>query len=311
MNLDGEVKNQGVLVESLRKLFSVGNFKTKNVAVGVFGRSIITKKISVPQMSPEDLENQLYWEAEQYIPFNINEVNLDFAILGPHTATLSSEPKMDVLLVAAKKDFIQFLQGLVKEAGLEPVILDSQAFALGNAFEFNYGPAAQRQGHSTQVIIDFGASSTKVIMIEGSQTTFSRELQACGTRCSELLMERFGMSMIEAEATKILKANESHVRPILEDYAIIISEEVSRTIDFFLSQSIDNSVDGIYVCGGGSQLLGLKDALEKRLPAPISKLNPVQHIAGSGQPMNPAALREVTCLGAVATGLSLRRKGDK
>lgn len=310
ISLEGEVKNQGVLVEALRKLFSIGNFGTKNVAVSAFGRSIITKKISVPQMTSEELENQLYWEAEQYIPFNINEVNLDFAILGPSSATLSKDPKMDVLLVAAKKDFIQFLQGMIREAGLEPVIVDSQAFALGNVFEFNYGLGAQRAGQSTQVLIDFGAGSTKVTMIEGSKTTFNRDLQACGSRCSEIIMDKFGVSMLEAEKLKILNSNDPQVQAVLQDYAFAIAEEVSRTIDFFVGQSIDNSVDAIYICGGGSRLFGLQEALNKRLPAPISYLNPLKHIVGSGRKMNQAALKELSSLGAVATGLSLRRKGD-
>jgi len=310
ISLEGEVRNRDTLVLALKKLFESGNFSTKNVAVAAFGRSIITKRISVPMMSEEELDHQLYWEAEQYIPFNINEVNLDFAILGPNSQTLAQEPKMDVLLVAAKKDFIQFLQSLVKEAGLNPVIVDSQGFALANTFEFNYQSAMQEQGGTTNVLIDFGAAATKITIMEGVKTTFSRDIQFAGTRASELLIERLGISIEEAEKLKILNPNREDVEPLLLEYGRSIVDEISRSLDFFLSQSMDNSIDAIYACGGGLQLHGLLGSLNEKMPAPLIPLNPFKHIIGTGKKINPALIEDAALLGAVATGLSLRRQGD-
>jgi len=310
ISVEGEVKNRQVLVEALKKLFEVGSFGSKNVAVGAFGRSVMSKRINVPVMTYEELEHQLYWEAEQYIPFNASEVNLDFAILGPSTQTLAQEPKMDVLLVAAKKDFIESLKSLVREAGLEPVIIDTQAFALGNAFEHNYRGWVKEQGAHCCALIDFGASSTKISIMEGTRTSFHRDIQPCGTRCSEFLGDKLGVSLAEAENIKIHQATSYQVRTLIEDYAQSLVDEVSRTLDFFLSQSNDNSIDAIFYSGGAIKLEGALQILSEKMPAPIYPLNPIKHVIGSGKGVNPKGLSEIAALGAVATGLSLRKSGD-
>ena len=310
ISIEGEIKDRNAVVQALKKLFSVGNFSSKNVSVSAFGRSIISKRISVPMMTEEELDDQLYWEAEQYIPFNTDEVNLDFAILGPNTQTLAQEPKMDVLLVAAKKDFVTLLKSLVKEAGLNPVIVDTQAFALGNAFEFNYHSWLKEHGCTTAVLIDFGAGSTKISVMEGHQTTFSRDIQQCGTQCTEMIMEKFGVNLEDAERLKIEKASDPSIKPILIEYSHLIADEISKSIDFFLSQATDRSVDAIFTCGGGVNLFGLSEVLKEKMPAPVYLLNPLKHIVGTGHQVNQTALQEIACLGAVATGLSLRKSGD-
>ena len=171
-----------MIVSALKKLFELKAFTTKRVAIGAVGNAIITKKITLPRMSPTELNEQLYWEAEQYIPVNVNEMNLDFAIIGTHTQTQSpiqsqaqpGSPMMDVLLVAAKKDYISALTAIVEEAGLKPEVVDHQAFALGNSFEFNYAHLVDTSpGGVTNVIIDFGAGSTKISVVEGDKTTFT------------------------------------------------------------------------------------------------------------------------------------------
>ncbi|MFM8268945.1 MAG: type IV pilus assembly protein PilM [Pseudomonadota bacterium] len=310
ISIEGEIKDRSALIQALKKLFAVGNFSSRNVSVGAFGRSIISKRITVPMMTEEELDHQLYWEAEQYIPFNPDEVNLDFAILGPNTQTLAQEPKMDVLLVAAKKDFITLLKSLTKEAGLNPVVIDTQAFALGNAFSFNYQSWGQEHGCSTSALIDFGAGSTKISVIESQRTTFSRDIQQCGTQCSEIIMDRLGVGLEDAERLKIEKTSEPVIQPILVEYSHLLADEVSKTIDFFLSQATDRSIDAIFVCGGGVNLFGLQEILKEKMPAPIYLLNPLKHILGTGHQVNQVALREIACLGTVAAGLSLRKPGD-
>ena len=311
ISLEGEVRNRAVVVDALKRLFAVGSFSSKNVAVGAFGRSIMSKRITVPVMTEEELEHQLYWEAEQYIPFNASEVNLDFAILGPASHTLAQEPKMDVLLVAAKKEFIESLKSMVREAGLEPVIIDTQAFALGNAFEHNYASWIKEQGAHCCALVDFGAGSTKISIVEGTRTSFHRDIQPSGSRCSEFLADRLGVTVEEAEQIKISQGTKPQVRNILTDYAHSLADEISRTLDFFLSQSHDNSIDAIFYCGGAVQMEGIMEVLTKKMPAPLYPLNPIKHVIGSGQGINRTALDEVTVLGTVATGLSLRKWGDQ
>lgn len=311
ISLDGEIKEREVLVNALKKLFHQGVFKSKQVAVGAFGKTLITKKITVPQMTHAELEHQMYWEAEQYIPFNINEVNLDFAILGPHAGSqVSQEPLMDVLLVAAKKDFVATLRSLLEEANLDLEVIDSQAFALGNVFEFNSPPLSELGPSRTSVLIDLGAGTTKISVVEGDKTTFTRELAQSGTLCSQMIAEAAGISLEEAEQLKIEHSKDVLVLEAIERFTETLVEEISRSVDFFLSQGMDRSLQSVYICGGGAKLKGLAEAMSERLAIPVETLNPIQSISGAGQKMSPAVMTEIAHLGAVAVGLGLRKAGD-
>lgn len=308
---DGEIRQRAVVVNALRKLFDMNGFTSRKVAVGASGNAIITKKITVARMSEAELRDQLYWEAEQYIPFNINDVNLDFAIVGNSTQqTSQGQPMMDVLLVAAKRDYIQALTSLVEEAGLTPSIVDNQSFALGNAFEFNYGHLVDSSTGGANVIIDFGAGSTKISVVEGDKTTFTRELRQCGIACTMMLSERMGLPIDEAERIKIQESDTEAVESIVTEYIGGLVDEINRTLDYAIASNPEHAIQGIYICGGASRTYGLVEALEEKLPAPVQPLNPVQNIAGSGKKMNAQAIREMAYLGAVAIGLALRTERD-
>lgn len=306
---EGEIKEKELLTECLKALFSMRSFGSKRVAVAAFGNSIITKKISTAKVAPEELREQLYWEAEQYIPFNVNEVNLDIVVLGPDPG---NPDQIEALLIAAKKDFLQTLCDVLRAAGLVPEVIDYQAFALGNAFEFNYkhllGSATAPAPVS--VLVDFGAGTTRVAVVEGDRTVFSRDLRQCGMGCTLLLSERLGISLEEAERAKMIEVEDRGVRGVVDEFNHALTEELARTIDFFMGQSPDKSIQGIYYCGGSSHLSGLVDELEARLTAPVQALNPVQNISGSGKKMNARAVRELSYLGTVAVGLALRISGD-
>ncbi len=311
LSMDGDIIERSVVVAALKKLFSFKGFSTKRVAVGASGKSIMTKKIQTARMSVEDLGHQLYFEAEQYIPFNINEVNLDFAILGPSAKTEGEAPKMDVLLVAAKKDYVNNLTALIQEAGLEPDVVDNQAFALGNAFEFNYGHLlGSSDGGGVSVIIDFGAGSTKLSVVEGDKTTFTREVRQSGLGMTQHLSQQLGLNLMDAEKAKIMEATKGNIKSVMNDYISGLVDEISRTLDFYISQAAGKSITGVFVCGGASRTAGLAQALEAKLPAPIQALNPIQGIAGSGKKMNSQAIRELSYLGSVAIGLALRTTGE-
>lgn len=308
---DGEIKNRDVVIQALQTLFANKEFTTKRVATAGFGNSIITKKIQVDRMKLEDLREQMYWEAEQYIPFDPNDVNMDFAILGNSLSTQTSG-KMDILLVAAKKDYITSLQGVLTEAGLDAVAIDTQAFALGNSFEFNYSHVIDLEsGGGLCILLDFGAGSTKVSVFEGDKTTFNRELRQCGLSCSLLLSERLGVSLDEAENLKVSDYENPTVATVIEEHVTGLVEEVSRTIDFCLTQTADGALDGVFVCGGAARTYGLFQALQVKLTAPVKPLNPAQNIAGSGRRMNGQAIQEMMHLGTVAIGLALRSGGGR
>ena len=297
----GELKDPDKLAEGLKRLFAAG-FSSKTVAVGAFGNAIITKKVSVPRMSEDELNEQFYWEAEQYIPYSLEEVNLDFAIVGEG----SDGTSMEVLMVAAKKDYVNAMKAALEKAGLSVEVVDSQAFALGNVFEFSYG----NLGGGSNAIVDFGAGSTKVTLVEGDKTTFSRELRQCGVQITQSIADHLHVSFDEAEKIKINDPENTQITTVIRQFIYQTVEELSRTLDYAVSQANGQSLQGLYVCGGGSRLPGLFDMLVEKLPTPVHALNPIQNIAGSGKKMNGAMIRELAYLGAVAVGLALRKKGD-
>ncbi len=306
---EGEIRERAAVVMALKRLFESRAFSSRNIALGTCGNSVITKKISVPKMTPQELASQLYWEAEQYLPFNPSEVNIDYVILGP-SSQQSDVPMMDVLLVAAKKDYIKSIMELTEEAGLNPEIVDSQSFALGNAYEFNYGFNSQADD-STCAIIDFGAGTTKISVVEQRATTFARELRQSGLVCTALIAERLGIPIDQAEKAKIFEPEHEQVKPILSEFVQGLVDEIGRTLDFYSSQAPDRVLGGIYICGGASRTFGLIEALSAKVPVQIDWLNPVQKIAGSGKAMKAQVLTELACLGTVAIGLSLRAVGDR
>ncbi|MBI1861840.1 MAG: type IV pilus assembly protein PilM [Deltaproteobacteria bacterium] len=309
ISAEGEIRDRGVVITALKRLFESRAFSSRSVALGTCGNSVITKKVAMPKMAPAELSNQLYWEAEQYLPFNPSEVNIDYVILG-NSQSQGDMPMMDVLLVAAKKDYVKSVMGLVEEAGLRPEIVDSQSFALGNAFEFNYGfDPSTREG--TTAIIDFGAGTTKISIVEGHLTTFTRELRQSGVVCTALIAERLGIPPDQAEKAKIFEPEHESVRPIVSEFVQGLVEEIARTLDFYSSQAADRTLDTIYVCGGASRTLNLVEALSSKISVQIDVLNPVQKIAGSGKGMKTQVLKELGCLGTVAIGLSLRAVGDR
>lgn len=311
IGVDGEIRDRSAIIAALKSLFQNDQFSTKKVAVGASGKSVITKKITVPRMTRDELTHQLYFEAEQYIPFDVSEVNVDFAILGASHQSQGSAPMMDVLIVAAKKDYIQSLCSMVEEAGLVPEVVDNQSFALGNAFEFNYGYIGGNSNPGAAcVVIDFGAGTTKISIVEGDKTTFTRELRQCGVACTIMLSERLGIPIDQAERIKITESSAPAIKSIISEFTSTLVEEISRTLDFSIGQNSDRSIQGIYVCGGASRTEGLSQTMELKMPAPVRPLNPIQNIAGSGRRMNAQALRELSYLGAVAVGLSLRSAGD-
>lgn len=302
---DGEIRNREVVIEALRRLFADRAFSSKNVVVGASGKSVMVKKITVPKMTATELKHQLFFEAEQYLPFDVNEVNLDFAILG--NTMQGNTPMMEVLLVAAKKDYVASLSALLEDAGLKPAVIDIQCFALGNSFEFNYGYLIKKGGKGTlSVILDIGAGGTKISAVEGDKTVFSREIRSGGNGCTLMISERFGISFIEAEKSKLSLENAEHTA-VVKEYVHTLVEEIARTLDLIGGAA---AVQGVYLCGGSARLEGLQLMLEERLAVPVENLNPVRNIHGSGRRMNAQAVRELTYLGAVAVGLSLRSPGE-
>jgi type IV pilus assembly protein PilM len=192
--VDGALMNSTAIVQAVQELMSELKVKGKDVAIGVSGHSVIIKKIQMPRMSQEELEESIQWEAEQYIPFDVKDVNIDTQILdgGGNDAT----GQMDVLLVAAKKDMINDYTTVVSEAGLAPVVVDVDAFAVQNMFSTNY----ELPDKETVVLINAGASVVNINIIANGVTVFTRDVTIGGNQFTEEIQKQLNVSYEEAEA---------------------------------------------------------------------------------------------------------------
>jgi len=309
--VDGTVMDEGRVVSAIKELFDELNVKVKQVAVSISGHAVIIKKISLPPMPDDELEAQVKLAAEQYIPFDINEVNIDFHVLPPSEGDADSQGDMSVILVAAKKDKINELTELVKGAGLYPIVMDVDAFAIENMHAINY-PVSQED---TTVLVNIGASVMNINIVRGGISVFTRDIPIGGNRYTEAIQRELGLSYEEAEETKkgvrSPGANQAAVTGVLESVNAEVASEIARTVDYFKSTVADGEVQHVLLCGGGSQVAGLEQQLRDRMQAVVEIANPFAEVDTAGSDMDQASLAELAPIAAVGVGLALRSVGDR
>lgn len=304
--VDGHIINSGAVIEGLAKLFHKA--KSREVALRVSGHSVIIKKITMPQMTPAELQEQITWEAEQHIPFDLTEVQIDWQILTQRP----EQGQMDVLLVAAKKEEINDLTNLAVEAKLKPKIVDLDAFTVQNAFEAGYGAPPIDQ---TVVLLHVGASlSTLNILAEGT-TSFTRDIANGGNQITEEIQRALGISAEEAEAYKCGGDGRGLVpREVPEIIGQVVEQlagEIQRSLDFYLATSGGGEVTRVLVSGGSANIRALLDAVERRCRVPVERLDPLRVAVPEGRGVDPALLQARASQAAVAMGLSLRKDRER
>ena len=308
--VDGTVMDEGRVVSAIRELFDETSVKNKHVAISISGHAVIVKKISLPPMPDEELEGQVRLAAEQYIPFDINEVNIDFHVLPPDPSG-EGQGDMSVILVAAKKDKINELTELVKGAGLFPIVMDVDAFAIENMHAINY-PVSQED---TTALVNIGASVMNINIVRGGTSLFTRDIPIGGNRYTEAIQREMGMSYEEAEETKkgerSAGSNQAAVTTVVDSVNAEVASEIARTIDYFKSTMSDADVQQVLLCGGGAQVKGLVTQLKDRMQANVEVANPFGEIDTSGTGFDQNTLAELAPLAAVGVGLALRSVGDR
>ncbi len=307
--VDGTVMDSGRVVAAVKELLEEHAVKVKDVALSVSGHSVIVKKINLPTMTEDELEESIKWEAEQYIPFDINDVNIDFHVLRSPDA---QEPKeqMSVLLVAVKKDKLTEYTSLVTEAGLNPVIVDVDAFTLENMYDVNYEP---REGEVT-ALVNVGASVMTIHIVKGGNFTFTRDISMGGNRYHETIQREFNVSHEQAERAKRGESVEGidpqALSAIFSNLNAEIASEVMRSFDYFKSTSNNENIDRILVSGGASKLPDLLSQLGERSGLPVEAVDPFRKIDIPKQ-FDAEYLRSMAPLAAVGMGLAIRRIGDR
>jgi type IV pilus assembly protein PilM len=308
--VDGTVMDEGRVISAIRELFDEANVKNKHVAISISGHAVIVKKISLPPMPDEELEGQVKLAAEQYIPFDINEVNIDFHVL-PSEAGGDRQEDMAVILVAAKKDKINELTELVKAAGLVPMIMDVDAFAIENMHAINY-PMAQEE---TTALVNLGASVMNVNIIRAGSSLFTRDIPLGGNRYTEAIQREIGLSFEEAEESK-KKDRPSDtggvsLHNVVDSVNAEVASEIARTVDYFKTSTPNADLSRVLVCGGVARAKGLIQQLGDRMQLPVEMADPFAEIDVTGCEVDPNLLADLAPSAAVGVGLALRAVGDR
>ena len=308
--VDGAIIDVGAVADAIRRIFE-GNtaFKTKDVCASLSGNAVIVKKITLPVMTASELDDSISWEAEQYIPFDIQDVNLDYQILDPGTGP-DSRGSMDVLLVAAKKEKIGDYTGVIAQAGRTPVIVDVDAFALQNAYEANYG----LDPREVVVLMNAGASAININILQGEQSVFTRDVSLGGNAYTEAVQRELGLPFESAEELKkgipVDGATYEEAQPVLHAVTDNVLLEIQKTFDFFKASASSEQIDRIMLSGGASRVDGFREMLRERFGIPVEDFDPFRTIGWDARKLagDPA---DVAATAAVAVGLALRRAGDR
>ncbi|MBT0665632.1 type IV pilus assembly protein PilM [Geobacter pelophilus] len=304
--VDNALMDSSSIVESVKNLIKSLNIKDKEIACSVSGNSVIIRKILLPAMPPEELEEQIQWEAEQYIPFDVNDVNIDFQLLAQDENDLS---KMNVLLVASKKDIINDYTTVFSEAGLKLVVMDVDSFAVQNIFEFNY----DTDPDEVYALINVGASIMNINIVRGGISLFTRDVQMGGNLYTEEIQKQFALSRDDAERVKLTGDIQEPERlsDVIDRINDTLAIEIRRSLDFYNSNASDGKISKVFLSGGCSKTSKLAEAVSERLGMPVEILNPFQKIKFSEKEFDPEYLQAIAPLMTVVTGLATRRSGDK
>jgi type IV pilus assembly protein PilM len=305
---DGAIKDPEAVADTLKSLFKSYNIKNGSVALSIGGYSVIVKKISVPTATEDQLQDTIHFEAEQYIPFDINDVNLDFQILGENE---NNPNQMNVLLVAAKKEMVNDYVSLVELAGLEPKIIDVDAFALQNVFKLNYEPTP---GENV-ALIDIGASKTSLNILKGENSVFMRDVSlGCG-QINQKIASLIDCTIDQAESIKFGEGSDS-ISP--EDLSDIISSvvadwctEIRRALDFFYSTYPDDQIKKIVLSGGGGNIQELRQLLAVETSAEVITINPFQRYYIDSDKFDTDYLERIAPQASICMGLATRKVDDK
>lgn len=302
---DGKIKDPVTVISALERVFSENKVRRRDVALSVSGHSVIIKRITLPLLSDAELREQINWEASQQIPFDINDVAMDYEVLRRH----ADQGQMDVLLVAAKKDDLNEAVELARKAKLRPVVIDVDAFSVQNAFEVNYGLPSE----GTVALVNVGATLSTVNILNAGIPAFTRDIATGGNAFTDDVMKQVGVSFDEAERFKIGGVGvpvPAEVAGILQASAESLAGEIQRSLDFYLATSGEREISHIYLAGGTSNVQELLEAIQRRARTVVERMDPLRQIAVDPKDVDHELLRAHAAQATVALGLALRRERE-
>ena len=299
--VDGAITDSAAVANAIKTLFSSGRFKARNVATGVSGHSVIVKRVVLPVDTPDQVAEAIQHNADQYIPFDISDVNLDYHVIGVSGDTRGG---LEVLLVAVKKDQIRNTTNVITMAGRTPAIVDIDAFALQNAFEINYSPNVR----DTIALLNVGASLTNINIVRGGMPLFIRDVSVGGNQYTDILQKELQLTFQEAEelksGRKVGVYDPEMVAPLMDSITDLLTMEVRKTFDFFKETYPEANISRIYLAGGAARAAGLVERISAAFGLETDILDPLRSVrVGSGAGFGVAEMGPAL---AVAMGLAVR-----
>jgi len=304
--VDGHVMNATVVVEAIQQALGTAKIKQKEVAVSISGQAVIIRKITVPMMTSAELDEQIQWEAEQHIPFDIKDVRVDYEVLRRRPEA----GQMDLLLVAAKRDQLDDYVQIAKQAKLKPIVVDIDAFTVQNLFEYTRGIPQDQ----TFAIINVGASLASINIVSRGASAFTRDIANGGNYITEQIQRQLGIPFEQAEELKCAAAAQggsAQVVPIIDSVCDSIAGEIQRSLDFFLATSGEPEMHRIYLTGGSSVLPPLQAAVARRSRVPVEVIQPMERIAVEAKEVSAPLLQARSSQLCVALGLAMRKERER
>ena len=304
--VDGSIMDSSLVVDAIRRLNEATGVKAERFATSLSGHSVIIKKISMPAMPEEDLAEQIQWEGEQYIPFDINDVRLDYVVLS------EGEPgrdNMDVLLVAVKRDKVNDYVSVISQTGKVPALVDVDVFAIQNAYEANYDLDPRR----VVALVNIGAGVTNIHILSRGSTVFWRDIGVGGNQFTEALQREYNLSFDQAERLKrgetVDRYGPVEARRVLDAISGDLATELQKTFDFFAATSSEGPVDELVLSGGGALTPNLQQVLRDRFGLPVEMMDPLRRVTYRESEFDRAWLSSISPMLAVAVGLAVRKVG--
>ncbi len=319
--VQSSIKEVEIVSSAIRNLFRNLKVKNKNVATSISGFSLIVKKIALGKKGESELEAKIQDEAKQYIPFDINEVNLDFDILTAggdpqkvvaEVGEKDSSDQMEMVLVAAKKDIINKYVSLLQIAGLNLRVLDVDAFALQNAFGIS---TEEAEPEGCYALVNVGAEELIINVVRNDVSLFTRDSYYGGCQITEGIMFEFDVGFEEAEKIKLGGTGADKDKGRLEEVVgSVVSEwiqEIKRALDFVANTYPNETIEKLFVSGGSCKVPGFQSALELETDIHVAELNPFANLITNEKHFDLNYLSYMAPQAAVAVGLALRSIGDK
>lgn len=299
-----DIASVGLTIQSL-----VNELKTKrkNVATAMWGTAVIVKKITIPKMDRKLIRDQIRFEAEQYIPFDINNISLSHHVIG----SMAGSDTLDILLIAAQNELVSQYTQAIDVSGLAISVLDVSGFALANAFELNYG----KMPGQTVGILNFGAAITNFVVIQNGEVIFCRDIPVGGANYTSEIHKTMDITIAEAEALKLSAVSKrevpDEVHSVISATNEAVTEEIRSSLDFLSATTNGLTLNRCFYTGGSSTTPGLINTITRATGISMELFNPFQRIKVNSKKFSPEYLEQIRSFSGVVMGLAARKEGDE